>query len=218
MNVSKQFCFGLLMAGALVGAPAYASSSFNGAAFLSFDVTGDLAGVLISTGGSFYDDATVLVGDATVVPGYTFASPSLANFSVASHVNDSLGSLVYTGHIANFLLTFDNSSSEARTFNLDFGYTLTGLISGEFADGLVQIQYGDFGFDELQVNQFGSDNVTWSSSTGPIEFTLASGASASYNVTTFISSNLAGTTPVPIAGIFWPFMAVLLGWLKRYAR
>lgn len=219
MFLRRLVVLGALTAGSI---EANASSSFSGSADLAFNYAGDMAGILVALNGNYVDDGSLLVGDATSVEALSFPNPDAGSFSVSGSVNDSQGGQAHSSHIASYDLTFTNESADVRSFTLSLDYVLHAVVTGEYANSVVQISFGDSGYDEVTAYLFDAMNdVGITASSGQIAFNLGAGAIQNFNVTVGVVGDYAGTTPVPLPAAAWLFLAGMFGMLgieKRKSR
>lgn len=214
----KYFCSWLLLIlFSFYLSTAQASSSFYGVSTLGFEWSGDLNDVVIDSSGGYVDLGSSAAGDSFARVQYQFANQLNAVFSVDFHVNDSLGSAATSVYQAEFVLGLRNSSNDSRTVSLDLSYGLAGTVSGEYADGHIQLEYGLNGSDELYVDIFGQPSSNLNGRSGLISFTLAPNQTVSFLALVTMTSNVQGTTPVPLPPSFALFMGALFS-LRRVFR
>ena len=215
----KNRCCSVLLAMLFTsGSGAYASSSFSGSANLAFAFSGNMDGVNIVHSGSYSVDGSDTYGYASFSQELTFPSPASGSFSAVGDVGYSdLYQDPISENIAQFSFGLENKSGQSKQFSLSLDYILHAVASGEFAYSLVQLEFGDTDYDaaEAYVSGFFQDegDVTVEGAFDPYQFNLASGEKANFDVIVGVTGNIAGTTPVPLPGAVWPFLAGLIGLL-----
>jgi hypothetical protein len=199
-------------------ATSFASTVFSGSA--SFTLTPasavEFVGIDISYAGGFVDNGSVTTGDALLNPAFVFLTPETGLFSVSGSVNEGE---VYSRHNANFEVSFANNSTVSRSLSFTLGYILDATASGEFANSVVQLSYGNQGYGEVEVNQFNNHlNIVGNSGDEFLNIILAANSSYTLNLNVGVAGDLLGTTPVPLPPAAWPFLlgiAGLAGLLKK---
>lgn len=206
----KPFLLAILMIGGVINVTpdVYASSSFNGYAELTYDLSGaDLSGISVSSYFDYIDDASY--GDGTWFPSFT-QNANTDKFQVSGFVNVGEVNASYNG---GYFLTLVNGSADARMVDVNVSYLLQASVAGENAQSTVQLEHAS-GYDEAYVSVFGdSDLITVFGLTDTFSFMLAGNSQETFHVLNLgVVGNVfsSNTTTVPIPPAAWSFLMGLV--------
>jgi hypothetical protein len=192
-------------------ATSFASSVFSGSA--NFTLTpasaDEFVGIDISYTGGYVDNGSVVTGGALLNPVFVFLTPDAGSFSISGSVNEGE---VGSRHNANFQVSFANNSTVSRSLSFTLAYELDATASGEFANSVVQLSYGNQGYGEVEVNQFNNHlNIIGNSGDEFLNIILAANSSYNLNLYVGVAGDLLGTTPVPLPPAAWSFLLGIVG-------